>query len=909
MDADKLRDSFIEFFARRGHVHRPSDSLVPTDDPTLLFTGAGMNQFKEMFLGRGHLPFRRAVTSQKCLRTGDIPNVGRTAGHHTFFEMLGNFSFGDYFKAETIAWAWEYLTDVLGISADRLLVSVYEDDQESYDIWKDEVGISAERIYRFDAKENFWPADAPAKGPNGPCGPCSEIFFDQGEEFGCDKPGCGPDCDCDRYVEIWNLVFTQFNRADGGKLNPLPNKGIDTGMGFERTLAVLNGKPNNFETELFRPIIKTIETIAERDYERTTDVGRRMRRIADHVRAVTFCIADGVLPSNESRGYVVRKLLRIATNDGLQLGIQHTFLHHVIREVCKIMGGAYPEVKEREDYIKKLVSKEEFKFRLTLKIGLDALKKDEATLKQRGVKVLPGKTMFWLYDTCGLPTEVTEVSTELIVNEQTRSEFEAEMTRQRELARKGSKISADIFVSGGLGKVREEVPATEFLGYDATEETGSILAIIRNNEWVEGVTTDDEVELTIVLDRSPFYGQQGGQIGDTGKLASKETEFEVTDTQVSEGHILHMGRLKKGTLKLGAALSATVDAERHDDICRNHTATHMMHAALREVVGEHAEQSGSLVAPDYLRFDFTHFEALTREQIHSIEDIVNEKIRADLSLTTEETDIASAIKGGARALFGEKYGDRVRVVTINAKCKTQNAKKPVQRTLPAETVKPFSKELCGGTHCDRTGTIGVFHITAEESIAAGVRRITAITGRHALASWRKTNALLDGLSRGLGAPLKDLSQRASSLVSENRKLQKEVEKLRAAGQTDKATELLAKAPMLGGVKLVVARMDGLGPKDLRTIMDRQRKSGNEVAAVLASVTGERVSLMAGMSKGKGVESAGLAADKLLKEVAEVVGGGGGGRAEMAQAGGNKPDETDKALELARQLLAEALRKT
>lgn len=884
MRADELRESYIRFFVERGHVHRPSDSLVPTDDPTLLFTGAGMNQFKEMFLGRGHLPFRRAVTSQKCLRAGDIANVGRTSGHHTFLEMLGNFSFGDYFKAETIAWAWEYLTNVLGIPADKLRVSVYEDDQESYDIWKDDVGVPAERIYRFDAKENFWPADAPAKGPNGPCGPCSEIFFDRGEKFGCDKPNCGPNCDCDRYLEIWNLVFTQFNRADGGKLNPLPNKGIDTGMGFERTLAVLNGKPNNFETELFMPIIKAIEAAAGMDYERTTDVGRRMRRIADHVRAVTFCIADGVLPSNEGRGYVVRKLLRIATGDAKQLSISEAFLYKLVPIVSSIMESAYPEVKQRREYIARVVKAEEKKFRQTLDAGLRALRDLEEQYKSEGRDRFSGEDLFRLYDTYGLPIETTVNETNMAVSDDYEAEFETEMARQRELARKGSKISADIFVSGGLGKVREEVPATEFLGYDETEATGTVLAIISNNEWVENVTADDNSELTVVLDRSPFYGEQGGQVGDTGSLTAKGMAFEVTDTQISEGHTLHVGLLKKGTLKLGATLSATVDAERRADICRNHTATHMMHAALREVVGEHAEQSGSLVAPDHFRFDFTHFEALTREQIQSIEDIVNEKIRADLPLTTEETDVASAIKSGARALFGEKYGDRVKVVTI----------------------ENLSKELCGGTHCSRTGTIGVFRITAEESIAAGVRRITAITGRHALASWRKTNALLDDLSQELGAPLKDLSQRASSLVSENRRLQKEIEKLRAAGQTDKATDLLTKAPTLGGVKLVVARLDGLGPKDLRTIMDRLRKSDNEVAAVLASVTGERVSLMAGMTEG--VISTGLAADKLLKEVAEVVGGGGGGRAEMAQAGGNKPDKTDKALELARQLLTKALEK-
>ena len=883
MHADELREKFIRFFVERGHVERPGDSLVPTDDPTLLFTGAGMNQFKEMFLGRGRLSFRRAVTAQKCLRTGDIDNVGRTAGHHTFFEMLGNFSFGDYFKREAIRWAWEFMTRELAVDAGKLAVSVYEGDDEAYAIWKDEVGVPAERIYRYGAHDNFWPADAPALGPNGPCGPCSEIFVDQGKELGCGKPDCGPSCDCGRYVEVWNLVFTQFDRKDGGVLEALPNKNIDTGMGLERMVAVLQGKPNNFETELFMPLLDEIARTSGKPYRRQDETGPRMRRIADHARAVTFCIADGVLAGNEGRGYVERKLIRIATNDGLQLGIDKPFLYRLVPIVSEIMGRAYPEVKQRREYIARVVKAEEEKFLQTLSSGLRALRQLEKDYGERRKSVLSGTDLFRLFDTYGLPPEVTHRSTDLAVNERTLEEFEAEMARQRELARAGSRMAGDIFVSGALGQIRERIPATDFLGYETTEAEGTVLAVAADEMLMEEVGHDPERKLTVVLDRSPFYGEQGGQVGERGKLTGPDLEFVVEDSQISEGHILHLGRLVKGTLRTGMTVLAAVDRGRRDDVRRNHTATHLLHAALAEVLGKHAEQSGSLVAPDYFRFDFTHFEALTDEQVEKLEEIVNEKIRQDVELQTEETEAAEAVKSGAKALFGEKYGDLVRVVSVG----------------------PFSRELCGGTHCARTGQIGVFRITAEESVASGTRRITGLTGRYALARWRQQEGQLGELSRVLGAPMTDLVKRAESITDDNRTLRKELERLKSAKQTSAAADLLTEAPQVGGVKVVVSRLaDGLGPQEIRQTLEKLMKSGREVAAVLASVSGAKVMLVSGLTEA--ARGKGLAANELVKKVAEVVGGGGGGRPEMAQAGGTKADKTEDALELARKLLTEAL---
>ena len=878
MTPDELREAYLSFFEKRGHARRRSDSLVPTDDPTLLFTGAGMNQFKDEFLGRGTASFKRAVTSQKCLRTGDIENVGRTAGHHTFFEMLGNFSFGDYFKKDAIRWAWEFSTDVLGFDVDRLRVSVYEDDDEAYDAWATGVGVKPEWIYRFDEKENFWPANAPAKGPNGPCGPDSEMFYDMGKDVGCGRPDCDPSCTCDRYVEFWNLVFTQFDRQPDGTLKPLPQKNIDTGMGFERTLAILCGAPNNFETPLFMPVLEAICKLADRRYETDTDDGRRMRRIADHTRAIIFCIADGVLPSNEGRGYVARRLLRIATVDGRALGIDQAFLYQLVPVITSIMQQPYPDVAKRRETIARIVKAEEEKFAQTLDSGERLIGELEDTYGLEGWKPLPGEELFRLADTYGLPAEV--VAMRLKVTAKTTTQFEALMEKQREMARGSSAMGGDIFVGGAIGELRETVGATEFTGYEGTSGKATVHAIVHGDKLIDEATPETG-GVTVVFDKTPFYGEQGGQVGDAGTLTSVGGVVSVEMAKMSPPHVLHVGKVTKGVLKVGDEVEASVDSPRRMDIARNHTATHLLHEALRQVLGEHTEQSGSLVAPDYLRFDFHHFEAPSEEQLQAIEDMVNEKVMENVEVSTRETDIDSARKEGAKALFGEKYGDKVRVVSVGE----------------------FSKELCGGTHCGHTGDIGQFKIIGEESVASGIRRITAITGRAALAHWRKMEGQLREVASELKTPLSDVVKRTAAVNEELKSLRKQLDKVRGSERSTQVADLLTGASSVSGVKVVIGSFDGMSPKDLRSAVDVLKNSG-EVAAVLASVMGLKVSLIAYV--GEKARGAGLKAGSLIKEVAKVVGGGGGGRPDLAQAGGTDVSKINDALELARKLITEEL---
>lgn len=879
MTANELREAFLSFFEARGHVRMRSDSLVPTNDPTLLFTGAGMNQFKDEFLGRGRTVLKRVTTSQTCLRTGDIDNVGRTSSHHTFFEMLGNFSFGDYFKKEAIRWAWELSTEVFGFDPDRLRVSVYEEDDEARVIWERDIGIRPEWIYRFDAKENFWPADAPAEGPNGPCGPCSEMFYDQGEEFGCGKPDCNPSCDCDRYVEFYNLVFTQFDRQSDGSLKPLPGKNVDTGLGLERTLAVMQGVPNNFETDLFLPILECISNVSGRKYETSSEDGRRMRRISDHARAITFCIADGVLPSNEGRGYVVKRLLRIATIDGRALGIEEPFLYQLVPVISSIMGEPYPEALERRETIARMIKAEEERFVVTLDSGERLIGELEHDFGIRGRKRLPGAELFRLFDTYGIPPEVAALR--LKVTKETRREFKEEMEKQREQARRGGKMGGGIFVDGALGEIRESVEQTQFLGHETTMLEAKVCAVIRDDELVDEVQPGDEM-LSVVLDRTPFYAEQGGQAGDTGFLRSASGKFEVTDTQQSPPHVLHVGTLIKGSLKVGDKVEAVVDAARRDDIRRNHTATHLLHAALRQTLGEHAEQSGSFVGPDRLRFDFHHFDAPDDGELETIERIVNERILENVPVTCEEMSLEAARESGAKALFGEKYGEEVRVVSAGK----------------------HSRELCGGTHCERTGNIGQFKIITEESVAAGIRRITAVTGRFALDYWKKVEQRLRGAAEALKTPVTDVVKRAESVSRELKEMRRQLEKARGGERSTQIGELLTAAESVAGVKVVTTRLEGLNAGEMRSATDVIRHSGEEAAVVLASVNGPKVALIAYM--GKKARQKGLDAGELIKEVARVVDGGGGGRPELAQAGGTNVAKINEALELARKLIAGGL---
>ncbi|HUV39799.1 MAG TPA: alanine--tRNA ligase, partial [Planctomycetota bacterium] len=730
-----------------------------------------------------------------------------------------------------------------------------------------------------DAKENYWPANAPADGPNGPCGPCSEFFYDQGEAFGCGKPGCDPSCSCDRYVEFYNCVFTQFDRQPDGTLVPLPGKNVDTGMGLERTLAVMHGAPNNFETPLFLPVIERTCELSGRKYVTRSDDGRRMRRIVDHARAVTFCIGDGVLPSNEGRGYVVRRLLRVATIDGRALGIDGAFLYQLVPVIASVMAEPYPEVAGRRETLARIIKAEEEKFASTLEAGERLLRELEDDFAASGKKRLPGAELFRLFDTFGIPAEVAALR--LKVTDETRREFAEAMERQRKLARGGSAMSEHIFITGALGKIRDTVPGTKFDGYDKVTLEAAVQALIRDNALLDEAKAGDE-DLTVVLDRTPFYAEQGGQVGDTGVLRTKSAEFRVTDTRLSPPHTLHLGKIVKGTLKAGDTVEASVDAERRSDVMRNHTATHLLHAALRETLGEHAEQSGSLVAPDHLRFDFHHFEAPSRVELEKIERIVNERILENTELTHEVMDLSRARETGAKALFGEKYGSEVRVVTAG----------------------DFSKELCGGTHCRRTGDIGQFKIIGEESVAAGIRRITALTGRQALVYWNQTEDRLREAAAELKAPVGDVVKRVQTLSRELKETRRELDRLKSGERSSTVADLVAQAPTVGGVKLVTGCIEGLSAAELRSAVDVVRRTGEEAAAVLASVEADKVALIA--YAGEKARSAGLDAGKLIKEVAKVVDGGGGGRPELAQAGGTNPSKVNEALELAKKLMTKNL---
>jgi len=869
MKADEIRASYLEFFEKKGHRVVASDSLVPRNDPTLLFTGAGMNQFKDMFLGKGTLGYKTATTCQKCFRTGDIENVGHTPCHHTFFEMLGNFSFGDYFKRETIIWAWEYLTEVLRLPASLLRVSVYEKDDEAAAIWEKEVGVRPDWIYRYGEDDNFWPAGAPSRGPNGVCGPCSEIYYDQGG--GCGKPDCEPRCKCRRFVEVWNLVFTQFDRKDGGILEPLPQKNIDTGMGLERVTAVLQGKRSNFETELFVPITNCICEMAEISIDKDEQRAARVRRIADHVRAVTFCIADGALPSNTERGYVVRKVLRRASVDGRELGIQEPFLYKLVAVVADIMAKPYPEVLARRESISRIIKIEEERFSDTLTQGLALLDQHIRQLQSSGSTVLPSKDAFKLYDTYGFPIDLAESILAEHGMRIDREGFEREMEEQRERARLSTTLGG-VFAAGPHLDLKASLPPTAFTGYEDTQAEAKVVGIVSEGAAVESVSAG--AKATIVLDRTPFYGESGGQVGDTGEIEANGTLFAVEDTQAFDTLTLHIGKLQKGTLSVGSAVYARVNAERRLNIMRNHTATHLLHRALRQVVGPHCEQAGSLVAPDRLRFDFTHFEPLTPEQIERVEWMVNEDVRQNSPVKTYQVKYKEARASGIIGLFTEKYGEIVRVVDIGG----------------------YSRELCGGTHLPATGYIGLFKIVSEESVSAGVRRIEATTGAEAYKRAREFELSLRTAAQLLGTGLDKVADRIAQLQAEVRTLRKELESARRAKLSFSVKSVLASAEELDGTKLVGQKLDGASLNDLRSASDALRKQCSSTAIVLGAAGQDKVSLIIALTDD--LVSRGLNASELIREPAALLGGGGGGRPNLAQAGGSKPEMLDMAIQKA-----------
>jgi alanyl-tRNA synthetase len=876
MKTSDLRTKFLKFFEKKTHVIWPSDSLIPENDPTLLFTGAGMNQFKDMFMGKGTLRFTKATTCQKCLRTGDIENVGKTASHHTFFEMLGNFSFGDYFKKEAIEWAWEFLVQELKIPEERLRISVYENDQDSYEIWEKYIHIPRSRIYQYGEKDNFWPSNAPKSGPNGPCGPCSEIFFDQGESIGCGRKECEPACDCDRFVEIWNLVFTQYDRKEGGKLEPLPYKNVDTGMGLERMARVMQGVRTNFDIDIFIPIIKYIEDITQLQYYTNNGNAVLMRRIADHIKACVFCISDGVLPSNEGRGYVIRRLLRRAIRDGTQLGIKDSFLYKLIPIICNIMQDYYPDLKQRRENIARIIKNEEDKFHETLEQGTHILEELVQVLQKDNQKVLPGKDAFKLYDTFGFPLDMTET----ILDEKgftvDKEGFEEELKKQRLQARTASQMTGQVFDTGPLSKIKDISKGSKFLGYDQSACQGRIIAIIQDSQLVNTITAGNEA--TILLDQTPFYGESGGQVGDTGILESNENLFQVTGTKKNNDFILHIGKVLQGELRNGDVVNAKVDTERTRLIRKNHSATHLLHYALRRVIGQHAEQAGSLVAPDRLRFDFHHFSGLTKEEIMRIEDLVNEKILENTPVTVRGLAIQEARDAGALALFGEKYGEQVRMVSIGN----------------------FSKELCGGIHVNNTGEIGLFRIIGESSVAAGIRRIEAITGMAAFNQDREKEEIIQQVCEILNTNEDKLIAKVQDITHELKNLQKELNRLKQQELQSKISSILGDAKVISGVKIITKKLEGATPDDLRKTADMLMRSDRDMAIVLGAVQDGRVALITAISPN--LVKSGFHAGNISKEVAKLVGGGGGGRPDMSQAGGQRVEKLDEALHFAAELL-------
>ncbi|EPU1043939.1 alanine--tRNA ligase [Raoultella ornithinolytica] len=858
----EIRQAFLDFFHSKGHQVVASSSLVPHNDPTLLFTNAGMNQFKDVFLGLDKRHYSRATTAQRCVRAGgkhnDLENVGYTARHHTFFEMQGNFSFGDYFKQDAIKYAWELLTgeNWFALPKDKLWVTVYETDDEAFDIWANEVGVPRERIIRIGdnkgaafASDNFW-----QMGDTGPCGPCTEIFFDHGDHIWGGPPG-SPEEDGDRYIEIWNIVFMQFNRQADGTMEPLPKPSVDTGMGLERIAAVLQHVNSNYDIDLFRTLIENVARVTG-----ATDLtNKSLRVIADHIRSCAFLIADGVIPSNENRGYVLRRIIRRAVRHGNMLGAKETFFWKLVAPLIDVMGAAGEELKQQQAQVEHVLKTEEEQFARTLERGLALL--DEELSKLKG-DTLDGETAFRLYDTYGFPVDLTaDVCRERNIKVD-EAGFEAAMEEQRRRARESSGFGADynamIRVDG----------ASEFKGYDHLELNAKVTALFIDGKAVDAVTAGQEA--VVILDQTPFYAESGGQVGDKGELKGAGFSFAVSDTQKYGQAIGHIGKLSHGTLKVGDALEADVDRARRQRIRLNHSATHLMHAALRQVLGTHVAQKGSLVNDKALRFDFSHFEAMKPEEIRAVEDLVNAQIRRNLPVETNIMDIDAARESGAMALFGEKYDDRVRVLSMG----------------------DFSTELCGGTHASRTGDIGLFRITSESGTAAGVRRIEAVTGEGAIAYLHAQSDLLGDIAQLLKGDSHNLGDKVRAALERTRVLEKELQQLKEQAAAQESANLSSKAEEINGVKLLVSELAGVEPKMLRTMVDDLKNQLGSTVVVLATVADGKVSLIAGVSKDVTDR---VKAGELVGMVAQQVGGKGGGRPDMAQAGGTDASALPAAL--------------
>ncbi|MCL6610246.1 MAG: alanine--tRNA ligase [Peptococcaceae bacterium] len=865
----QIRESFLKFFEARGHQILPSSSLIPGNDPSLLWTAAGMVPFKPYFTGAAKPPTRRVTTCQKCLRTPDIDSVGRTARHHTFFEMLGNFSFGDYFKKEAIPWAWEYVTRHLGLPADRLWITIYLDDDEAFEIWHRDVGIRPDRIVRMDKDTNFWEIGV------GPCGPCSEIYVDLGEARGCGKEGCGVGCDCDRFLEIWNLVFIQFFRDEQGVYTPLENKGIDTGMGLERVASVVQEVPTNFDSDIFREIMDFTADQAGVVYGRDRGADLALKVIADHCRAVTFAVSDGALPSNEGRGYVIRRLLRRAVRFGRTLGIERPFLYQVAGAVIRQMADAYPDLAENRNRVMNVIRTEEERFGETLAQGTEMLNRMIAGAKEQGIFEISGRDAFRLYDTYGFPLELTvEMAGEqgLSVNE---DGFAKAMEEQRQRARSARQETEYISERDVLYRsVRDRLGETRFVGYTDLEAGSKVLFLVKEGAEADRAAAGEEVE--IVLDVTPCYAEAGGQVTDHARItASTGLEVDVYEVfKPVEGVHVHRGKVRSGVIAKGDQVVVRVDRERRRAVARNHSATHLLHKALKEILGDHVNQAGSLVEPDRLRFDFTHYTAVSREELRRIEELVNREVLSNLKVEVAEMPLEEARALGAAALFGEKYGDVVRVVKMG----------------------DFSLELCGGTHVGSTAEVGMFKLLGESSVGAGLRRVEAVTGESALKYINAREDQLLEIARIARAMPHEVVQRVEGLVREVRELESEAEGLRAKLARYEVQSLLEKARDLKGARFLSARVSSPDMDSLRAMTDLIRDRLGSAVVVLGSVAGEKVNLVAAVTPD--LVRRGLHAGKLVKEIAAAVGGGGGGKPEMAQAGGKDPARLQEALDMA-----------
>lgn len=853
MKSNQIREKFLKFFEERGHKIYPSSSLIPRDDPTLLFANAGMNQFKDIILGKKTAEHKRVASYQKCIRVSgkhnDLEEVGKDTFHHTFFEMLGNWSFGNYFKKEAIIWSWEFLTEVCSLPKEKLWVTVFRKDNESERLWYEHTDIKKGRVLRFDEKDNFW-----EMGEVGPCGPCSEIHYDKGEKYKCDRPDCGVNCLCGRYIEIWNLVFMQFNRDEKGNLSDLPAKVVDTGMGLDRLTAIIQHVDSNYDTDLFAPIIKQIEKISSISYK-TSEHQASFRVIADHVRALSFAIADGAIPSNDGQGYVMRRILRRAARHGRLLGLHKPFIYQLSSVVVDMFGKVYPELAVKSEHVALVIKSEEERFGETLDLGLELFEEVAEKVSKKGRKIIPGEDVFKLYDTYGFPLDLTSVMAEEKGLSVDLSGFENLLEEQRERSRTAiSSFSGKIDLISGTEK-------SKFVGYEKVEE--------------EAVVSNSSKDSFVILNHTPFYAESGGQIGDSGIIYADNFEFQVEDTKKEGDAIIHLGTVTKGKIDdvLNKKVFAKVDIAKRNSIKRNHTATHLLHKALRETLGEHVHQAGSMVAPERLRFDFTHFKAMEEAEVEKVEYLVNQRIWENRSVRSVQVAFEDAKKMGAMALFGEKYGDVVRMVDVEG----------------------YSRELCGGTHVDATGEIGLFKILSETGIAAGMRRIEAVTGEYAYQLVNRQKDLLENLSFLLKTPEESLPERVETLIKANKQLEKKAKEAQKISDKDKVEELIEGCVDLDGIKIIAHQMEIESRDDLLKLADTIREKSKSTVGVLAGILDEKIIFVAVVTEDL-IKSKGIKAGDIIKEISQLVGGTGGGKPHLAQGGGKDVGKLKEALD-------------